>query len=245
MEWYHLLLLFGIGLAAGFINVMAGGGSTLTLPILIFLGLDGATANGTNRVAILIQNIFAVWGFHQKKYSSFKLSLKYALFTLPGAVIGALVAVQISDILFKRLLSLVIILVVISMLLPRPREAAEDDMPAQGWLYLALFGIGFYGGFIQAGVGFLLMAALFHLARLNLVQVNMHKVFIVLIYMIPALAIFAWNGNVDWGLGLALAAGNASGAWLSARLAVKRGEKTVRAVLMVALIVMAYKLLLA
>jgi len=244
MEWYELLLLFAIGAMAGFINVMAGGGSTLTLPILIFLGLDGATANGTNRVAILIQNIFAVWGFHQKNYSRFKLSLKYALFTLPGAIIGAVVAVQIGDVLFKRLLSLVIVLVVISMLLPRPRENAEGDGPAQGWLYLALFGIGFYGGFIQAGVGFLLMAALFHLARINLVQVNMHKVFIVLIYMIPALAIFAYNGHVDWLVGLVLAAGNASGGWLSARISVKRGEGLVRAVLMLALLLMAFKLLL-
>lgn len=244
MEWYHLLLLFAIGLAAGFINVMAGGGSTLTLPILIFLGLDGATANGTNRVAILIQNIFAVWGFRQKKYSHFKLSLKFALFTLPGAVIGALVAVQVSDVLFKRLLSLVIILVVVSMLLPRPGEDSAHKEPARGWLYLALFGIGFYGGFIQAGVGFLLMAALFHLARFNLVHVNMHKVFIVLIYMIPALIIFAWSGHVNWGYGLMLAAGNASGGWLSARLAVKRGEKVVRIVLIVALIIMAYKLLM-
>ena len=241
-EVSKIVLLVTIGLVAGFINVMAGGGSTLTLPILIFLGLGGSMANGTNRVAIFIQNIFAVWGFHQEKESYFKQSLKFSLFTLPGVIIGAFVAIHISDELFRRILSLVIILVIVSLFMPRPSRKAQASRAATFWLYLSLFGIGFYGGFIQAGVGFLLMAVLFHLGKFSLVQVNAHKVFIVLIYMVPALVIFALSGNIDWVYGLTLAVGNAGGGWIAARLSVRRGETFIRIVLGVALLIMAYKL---
>ncbi|MCB0295369.1 MAG: sulfite exporter TauE/SafE family protein, partial [Calditrichaeota bacterium] len=122
--------------------------------------------------------------------------------------------------------------------------ADAGDSQQRSWLiYPAMFGIGFYGGFIQVGVGFLLMAALFHLLRLNLVHVNMHKVFIVLIYTIPALGVFIWSGNVDWLLGISLAAGNSFGGWWAAKLSVRKGDKIIRYVLFVAIILMALKLL--
>ncbi len=240
-----LIALFFTGLLAGFINVMAGGGSALTLPLLIFMGLDGATANGTNRLAILIQNMFAVWNFKREHYSAFKQSTFFALATLPGALVGAVVAVQITDYWFKKILAVVIIFVIISLVLPRPVQGKKKETKyTLTALYLALFGIGFYGGFVQAGVGFILMATLVHLAHLDLVRVNMHKVFIVLIYTVPALAIFAWSGKIDWLLGLSLAAGNGLGGWLAVRLAVHKGEKIIKIVLLFAFAIMAVKLFL-
>ena len=239
------LILFFVGSAAGFINVMAGGGSTLTLPALIFLGLESSVANGTNRIAILIQNIAAIISFKREKYSKFKISLKLALFTLPGAVIGAFAAVKVDDELFQKILAVVMIGVVISMIIPRKKITDENVSGViNNWkIYPAMFAIGFYGGFIQVGVGFLLMAALLYLMKLNLVFVNMHKVFIVLIYTIPAIFIFALSGNINWELGLALAAGNATGGWFAAKLSVKKGEKAVKLVLIAAIIIMALKLL--
>ncbi len=242
MTEYTFIILFLMGNIAGFVNVMAGGGSALTLPLLIFLGLDSGIANGTNRLAILIQNIFAVWSFKREQYSEFKQSTLFALATLPGAIIGAIAAVQITDYWFRKILAVVIIFVIISLVLPRPNHKINKDKTGGLGLYIALFGIGFYGGFIQAGVGFILMAALVYLAQLDLVRVNMHKVFIVLIYTIPALAIFAFTGKVDWLLGITLAAGNGLGGWLAARLAVKRGEKTIKIVLMFVFALMAIKL---
>jgi uncharacterized membrane protein YfcA len=113
----------------------------------------------------------------------------------------------------------------------------------KNWLiYPALVGIGFYGGFLQIGVGFLFMAALYHLLKVDLVLVNMHKVFIILIYTVPALTIFLITGNVNWKLGLSLAAGSALGAWIGARASVKGGEKIIRIVLAVAILIMAAKL---
>lgn len=243
-EYYEILILFGVGLAAGVINVMAGGGSSLTLPALIFIGLDSAAANGTNRIGILIQSIFATLSFRREKITGLKLSLRLGLLTLPGAVLGALVAVRISDVWFERILGLVIIGVVVSMLVPRVKDGVTTEEGRKTWLvYPAMFAVGFYGGFIQVGVGFLIMAALYHLLKINLVYVNMHKVFITLIFTIPALLIFMWTDNVDWILGLTLAAGNAVGAWWAARLSVRGGERIIRYVMVVAIFIIALKLL--
>lgn len=241
----YLLLLFVTGSLAGFMNVMAGGGSTITLPVLLFIGLDSSMANGTNRVAIFVQNLAAIKSFSGSKYSNFKESGKLALCTLPGGLIGALIAVNISDSVFRTILAIVMIGIVISMVLPgNKKEYGEGEGTKAGWpVYLALFGTGFYGGFIQVGVGFILMAVLRYLMKLNLVYVNMHKVFIVFIYTIPALAIFIITDNVNWPLGLSLAAGNALGGWFAAKLSVKKGEGLIRKVLIVIVIIMSIKLL--
>lgn len=240
-----IAILFGVGIVAGFININAGGGSTLTLPVLIFLGLEGSLANGTNRVAILIQNIAALIKFNKESYNQFKLSFRFALFTIPGVIIGAFAAVKISDETFQTLLALIMVGVVVSMLIPRKNIAIDNDANKKiNWkTYLALFGIGFYGGFVQVGVGFLLMAALYYLAKFSLVYVNFHKVFIVLIYTIPALIIFVLTDNVNWFYGLSLAAGNSLGGWWGVKLQVKKGERVIRIVLIVAVLIMVLKLL--
>ena len=108
-EYLEIFILFGVGLVAGVINVMAGGGSSLTLPALIFLGLDGAAANGTNRVGILIQSLFATLSFRKEKITGLNLSLRLAALTIPGAVLGAAVAVRISDAWFERILGRIMI----------------------------------------------------------------------------------------------------------------------------------------
>jgi uncharacterized membrane protein YfcA len=245
-ELLKILLLFGIGSLAGFINVMAGGGSAIALPTLIFLGLEGPLANGTNRVAIVIQNISAILSFRQEKYQKFKLSLKLAAFTLPGAIAGAFIATTISNELFQKILAYILIGVIISMFLPKPNQKKSEDMPRyqSTWLiYPAMFVIGFYGGFIQVGVGFLFMASLYHLLKLDLVRVNMHKVFIIFIYTIPALIVFFFTDNVDLKLGLALGAGNALGAWWAAKISVRKGERIIRIILIAAIFIMALKLM--
>ncbi len=233
-----------MGCAAGFINVNAGGGSSITLPALIFLGLDASVANGTNRLAILIQNISAVRSFKQEDYHDFKTSFKLSLFTLPGAIAGAIIATKIGDELFQKILAVIMIGIIISILIPRNNNPDDNDtvksnLPA----YLSMIGIGFYGGFIQVGVGFLLMASLRYLMKLNLVLVNMHKVFIVLIYTVPALLIFIVTDNINWVMGIVLATGSATGAWWAAKFSIKKGEKLIKLILIVAVFIMAVKLL--
>jgi len=206
--------------------------------------LDSALANGTNRIAIIIQNIFAIFSFKQQKVHRFKQSLQLAFWTLPGAVVGAIVAIRLTDVWFQRILGIIMVGIIISMFFSPVKDNKEKDGAEKlNWLvYPAMLGMGFYGGFIQVGVGFLLMAALYHLLHLNLVFVNVHKVFIVFFYTIPALAIFVWSGNVNWVMGLSLAAGNAFGGWWSAQFAVKGGERIIRIVLSIAILIMALKL---
>ena len=247
----YLILLFGLGAIAGFQNVMAGGGSLLTLPMLIFMlesdpayaANAGNIANGTNRIALLVQNIFAVVGFRRKGQSNFKMSLKLAALTLPGAILGAFFAGQITSVLFKKILGFVVIGVVVLMTQKKRLTGSTVSKPHTTLGYLGMFGLGFYGGFIQAGVGFLLIAVLHGLMSLDLIKTNMHKVFIVLVYTVPALVVFAIGGNVVWWIGLVLAGGNSLGAWLATHFAVKKGEKFIRVVLFVALLAMAIKLI--
>jgi len=134
--------------------------------------------------------------------------------------------------------------VIISMLIPNPKNNPDENSNKIPWtVHLSMFGIGFYGGFIQVGIGFMIMAALQYLMKLNLILVNMHKVFIVLILTIPAFIVFLVTGNINWQLGVSLAAGNAFGAWWAAKLSVKKGEKFIKAALMVTVFIMALKLL--
>ncbi|NOR14767.1 MAG: TSUP family transporter [Candidatus Aminicenantes bacterium] len=243
MDWLHILMLIGVGAVAGFINVNAGGGSSLTLPALYFLGLDWAEANGTNRIALILQNIFAVASFKKRGVFAFRSSLALALFTLPGAIIGAIIATRVSNYLFQRILGMVLIFVIVSMFSTRSYRDKHAKQGEKSWLiYPALFAIGFYGGFIQVGVGFLFMASLYHLLRENLVKVNMHKVFIILIYTIAALVVFSLSGNVNWIYGLILAGGNALGGWWGAHAAVKGGEKFIRIILILAIFIIVLKL---
>jgi len=238
-------LLFLVGAVSGVINVMAGGGSSLTLPPLIFLGLNSAIANGTNRLAIVIQSVAAVSSFKNEKYFQFEKSLRLSLLTLPGAIIGALVAIKVSDALFQKILAFVMIGIIISMMVPKSKNVYADDHEKKitAGAHIAMFFIGFYGGFIQVGVGFLLMAALHYFMKLNLVYVNMHKVFIVFVFTFPALLVFIFTGNVNWLYGFALGAGNALGAWWAAKLAIKKGEGVIKVILFVAILIMAFKLL--
>lgn len=241
----EVLLLFGVGIITGFINVMAGGGSTITLPVLIFLGLDSSVANGTNRIGLLSQNLFGILSFKKENVSQLKLSVKLSLFTLPGAIIGAFYATKIDDILFQKILGVVMIGIVFTMLIPNSKDFVKEKISTKlPWaIYPVMFALGFYGGFIQVGIGFLLMLSLHRILHLGLLYVNLHKVFIVLIYTIPALIVFTFTGNVNWFYGISLAAGTSVGAWWSAKLAVKKGEKIIKGVLIVAIIVMSYKLI--
>ena len=243
LGWSEILILLGAGVVAGAMNVMAAAGSTITVPVLLFLGVDAGVANGTNRVAIAMQNISATTSFYRDGVSGIAESFKYGLWTIPGAVAGTLVAVQISDDWFVRILGIVMIGVVISMLVPKYRGSPAAVGGRRVWVNTSLLGAGFYGGFIQAGIGFILTAVFYHLAHESLLRATIHKIGIVLVYTIPALLIFAATGNVNWLLGMILAAGNATGGWLGARVAVRRGETVIRGVMLVAVIIMALKLL--
>lgn len=241
----HSVILFAVGVFAAILNVNAGGGSALTVPALIFLGLDAATANGTNRIAIIFQNISAIKSYKDESYAQFKLSWKLSVLTIPGAIIGALTAVEISDDLFKKILAVVMIGIIITIIIPGSKKNTIDDSEDKKLslpVILSFIFIGFYGGIVQVGIGFILMAVLQKMMKFSLVYVNMHKVFVVLILTVPALLVFILSGKVNWYLGFSLALGNAFGAWWAAKFSVKKGEKFIKGILIIAILIIAVKL---
>ncbi|MBM3182385.1 MAG: sulfite exporter TauE/SafE family protein, partial [Chloroflexi bacterium] len=252
MEIWQFPVIFAVGVVAGVINTLAGGGSLITLPVLIFLGLPATVANGTNRLAITVQSALAVAGFKKKGISDFKSSLLMSLPALVGAIIGAQLAVDISDVLFKRILALVMILV-LALILWNPIRMRQGIVQYDGGItslslsrrissIIIFFFIGVYGGFIQAGIGFLIIAVLTTMSRLNLVETNSHKVFIVGINALFALVVFIFNGKICWSIGLALAAGNGFGGWLGSHMAVTGGERFIKLVLAFCVVGMVVKL---
>lgn len=243
-DLFSYIILFIAGAIAGAINVTAGGGSSISLPALIFLGLDSTLANGTLRIAILSQNISAALSFHKEKFKASSDTLKYSLLAVPGSIMGALFAVKISDAWFEKILGIVMIFIIITILFPGMLKIDEQKRDKHKWLvYPALLLIGFYGGFIQVGIGFLIIATLHHLSGLDLVTTNMHKVFITLIYTLPVFFIFLYSGNVAWIPGICLAAGTAAGGWWAAMLSVRKGESFIKYFLVVAIFIIALKLL--
>jgi len=245
LVWQAPLLAL-VGVVAGFLNVLAGGGSLLTLPVLLFLGLPAAMANGTNRVAIFIQNIFAIGGFRRQGVFPWRIALLCTAPALLGAWLGANLAVDIDDQLFRRLLA-VIMLGVLAFTTWDPLRRVQLAELRLTTLRIAVllasfFVIGVYGGFVQAGVGFLIITAL--LAHgLDLVRINAIKVIVIFFFTLVALAIFVAHDQVDWSLGLSLAAGNACGGWIATHVAVKKGHDWIKRVVSLTVVVFALKLL--
>ena len=233
------LALAAAGLVAGTLNVIAGGGSFLTLPILIFFGLPAGVANGTNRVGILLQNVAAVWSFDRAAVLDRRSLLWAAAPSTVGAALGTWLALQISDQGFQRVLAFLMVVVsLVSFWRPAPpAQAAARTVPLMAGFFL----VGVYGGFVQAGVGFLILAAT-TLGGLDLVRGNAVKVLAVLCFTSLSLAIFAWQGRVSWPHGLALAAGTMIGGVLGARLTVLKGHTWLRTVVTVTVLLFAVKL---
>jgi hypothetical protein len=243
---WQLPALAAVGFVSGFLNILAGGGSLLTLPLLIFLGLPATVANGTNRVGILCQNLFALRSFRRHGVLPLKLALICTVPSLIGSLIGALLAVQIDERLFQRLLAGIMIGVLVIILIdPAKRLQGQERhfTPLRlAFLLVSFFLIGIYGGFVQAGVGFLILPALL-IHGFDLVRTNAVKIFVILAFTVPALAIFVWHGQVDWLLGLVLAAGNASGGWVASHLAVKKGHHWIKRFVSATVLLLAIKLL--
>ncbi|PLY11957.1 MAG: integrase [Desulfuromonas sp.] len=239
-------LLASVGLVAGILNVLAGGGSLLTLPVLLFMGLPAATANGTNRVAIFVQNIFAIGGFRKQGVFPWRIALLCTAPALLGAWFGANLAVDIDDQLFKRLLALIMLAVLVFTAWDplRRMHQSEPKLTPLRLLVLAVsfFIVGVYGGFVQAGVGFIVISAL--LAHgLDLVRINAIKVIVIFFFTMVALAVFIAHGQVDWGLGLSLAVGNAIGGWIGTHIAVKKGHDWIKRIVSLTVVIFALKLL--
>jgi uncharacterized membrane protein YfcA len=244
---WQIPALMLVGVIAGFLNVLAGGGSLLTLPLLIFFGLPAATANGTNRVAIFCQNIFAITGFKRQGVFPIRLALLCMPPALLGSYLGANLAINVDEMLFRRLLAMIMVGVLLFMVFDPMKRFRSQERPMTPMrtvvLVVSFFGVGVYGGFVQAGVGFLIITALL-VHGLDLVRINAVKVLVIFAFTAVALGVFIVHGQVDYVLGLSLAVGNSLGGWIATHYAVKKGHDWIKRFVIVTVLVFAMRLLL-
>ncbi len=230
--WYVYVLTVLAGVLTGYVNTLAGCGSAFSLAALAALGLPMGIANGTNRVAILLQNVVAVKGFHRQDKVDWKTGLQLAVPACIGALLGAFLATRMDAQHLKMAVGVAMVLVLV-LLLAKPKrwiEGRSDSTQGLHWVPKAalFFFVGVYGGFIQMGVGVFLLTSLVLGVGYDVVRGNAVKVLIVLCFTAIALAVFIHGGKVNWPIGLLLACGNMTGAWIATRQAAKRGARFIR-----------------
>ena len=242
----EVFLLIIVGFFAGIINTLSGGGSLFTLPVLIFLGLPPSVANGTNRIAIVISSLGGVLGYQSKNINTVPFSIYLGISASIGSIIGAQIALQIDGAIFNKILAVIMIIVGLIILLRQ--NSLSSNLPERltgKYLIYAVLGffiIGIYGGFINAGIGIVIMIFLNSLNRLSMLKTNATKVLIVMIYSAVALIFFAFNNAVNWRLGLLMALGTLFGAWWASRWSIKKGDKVIRIAMLLTIFLMAIKL---
>lgn len=220
LELYQILIAIGGGLIAGIINTLAGNGSAITLTILTeVLGLPGNMANGTNRVGIVSQSFISSYVFQKNGKLKLSRSWPHIVYIFIGAIIGVYVAVNVSNEQFKAVFSYLLVIMLVVVLVNPKRWLRETDINFRLHPLLAplvMIPLGFYGGFIQMGMGVLFLIIFVLIARYNIMEANGVKVFVVALYTFVVLCIFSYKGLVDWKIGLMVASGQATGGYLGA-----------------------------
>ena len=231
MTWENILLALGIGLSTGFINTLAGSGSLVTLPFLIFLGLPANVANGTNRVSILLAAFIGMVTLQRKMRMNLRGTYIYIIPAVLSAMAGAWLAAELQATVMQTVIGIVMTIMLIPLLLnPKRwlREVQGDQNPRlKPLLVFIVLAIGFYGGFIQAGMGVIFLTAFVLIAKYTLPQANILKNLIVFLYTIPVLAIFIYNDQVNWEIGGIMALGQGTGAWVAGTFAGKSKKAAV------------------
>lgn len=223
MDPFHILIAVIGGLFAGILNTLAGNGSAITLSILTeVIGLPGNLANGTNRLGVLAQGVTGSYTFYRHGKLNIGRSKWIICWVTLGAVLGVFVAVWVSSEQFKSIFRFLMLAMLVVILVKPKRwlQESNPDKKLSPFLSVPLFlALGFYGGFIQMGMGVFFLAIMVLVARYSIIEANAVKIFVVMLYTVFVIAIFQWKGLIDWEIGLVLAVGQATGGWLAATFA--------------------------
>ncbi len=242
-----LLLITLSGLAAGFLNAVSGGGAMLTVPALILIGLPPGIANGTNRLAVVLQSLTALAAYTKLKQTDSGLAIALMIPAMLGSVCGALVSVRLDDAFFQTLLAIMMMVMLVPIVfepvLNRTLLAVGGTGRGRRLLQAVFFGIGLYGGLLQIGAGIFILVTLSTMGGLNLTLANGVKVVVVMGLTGIACCVFALNGKVDWSVGLLLSITTSIGAWFGAHWGVSKGEGWIRIVVAGTVVAMAFQLL--
>ena len=243
MNWIEIAVLIFSGLAVGFINTLAGGGSVISLSVLMLMGSPAPVANGTNRIAVTIQTLTAASVFKKKKVLDLKKGTILGIPSAIGSLLGAYIAVDINEAVFEKAFA-VIMLVMLVFVFYNPDKYIYGkqhliDKKVTPLQWLIFFVIGIYGGFVHVGIGYFLLAALVLNAGYDLVRANAVKVLIVLMYMPFSFLVFLWMSDINWTYGLVMMIGSVVGAYIASHLAVQKGIIFVKWAIVVVTVFMA------
>lgn len=227
------------GLLAGIVNTLAGGGAFLILPAMFAAGLTPGVANGSLRVGVAMQNVAGLATFYRAGLRPSRMIVRLAPPLCLGAALGSWAATQLGDAWLRIVIGVALVVwAVVLLAQPTKFETPQGEPRPIGVVAVLLtFVVGIYGGFLQAGVGFPLMALLVVYLRVPPVEANVIKVAGVLAYTLIALPVFVAAGQVDWLVGIVVGAAAMIGAWTGARSQLRFGAKLVRWVLIVAVAV--------
>ncbi len=237
MTWIEVVALIISGLFVGFINTLAGGGTIISLTVLMLFGLSPSVANGTNRVAVLIQNIVAVRNFSQQKLIDTKKGIYYGIPTLIGSILGASIVINLNEKIIEYCFGGVM-LMMLFFLIRNPKKWLINNeellkKPYSLKMIIIFFLIGIYGGFIHVGVGYFILMGFVFGVGFDLLRSNAMKNFLVLIYVPFTLIIFIINNQVRWDYGLIHSIGNIIGAYIASKWAIEWGANFVKWVMIV------------
>jgi uncharacterized membrane protein YfcA len=227
LSWIEITVLIVSGLAVGFINTLAGGGSVISLSVLMLMGLPAPVANGTNRIAIAIQTLTATTVFRRKKVLDLRKGTLLGIPAVIGSLIGAYIAIDINEAVFEKAFAVIMLIMIVFVfynpkkLIEGKQELVDKRVTIVQWILF--FILGLYGGFVHVGIGYFLLAALILNAGYDLVKANAVKVFIVLMYIPFSFLIFLWMSDIRWAYGLIMAIGSVTGAYIASSMAVKKG----------------------
>lgn len=247
------IIITAAGLVAGAINAIAGGGTLISFPALLWLGRDPIAANATNTVALIPGSFAGMIGFRQEMRLAKRWLFLLTIPSLAGGIIGAMLLLRTPQSTFERIVPLLIavatlLLATQEMITSRFRHFAEvhEKQPARGWIAAAFifqFFVGIYGGYFGAGMGILMLAALGLIGLTDLHQMNgLKNLLAVCINGVAALQFIA-AGAVLWREALIMAAGSIVGAMIGARLARRMGRGFVRGAVVAIGVVMTIALL--
>ena len=230
MSTNEIVLLLLSGVLVGIINTLGGGGSVITMSLFMAMGMPISMANGTNRIAVLLQNLSATVAFLRKGMLHIKSGLLLSIPAILGNILGAMVATEVSEAVFKVCLSMVLVVILIYLVLGKDNEQVTGGhgLKIKWWHYIWFFIIGFYGGYIYIGLGFLILAITIWTMNLDIVTANVIKGFVIFLSTPFALAVFVYNGQVEWVAGLLHGVGNIVGAVMASHWAMSWGVKFVR-----------------
>lgn len=239
MESNEIILLLVSGIIVGIINTLGGGGSVISMALFMAMGLPVNVANGTNRIAVVLQNLSSTLTFIRKRMLDIKSGLLLSIPAIIGNILGSMVAMEVDDTTFRICLSVVLAVILVYLIFDRQRPQLHTghSLTIRWWHYIWFLIVGFYGGYIYIGLGFLILAVTIWTMKLDIITANVLKGCVIFLSTPFALAVFMINGQVDYGVGLLHGAGNIIGAVMASHWAIGWGVKFVKVFTLVVIVV--------